>query len=104
MSERALYQPNRREFVKRSLAFGLAIPVVTLADASCEGQTRPKSPQHIVGGGCDGCDLMFEGMPRQLDWQTTIARASELGERLEMSGAIYKVDGKTPAPDVVLYV
>lgn len=58
----------------------------------------------IVGGGCDGCDLMFAGMPQKLSWKTTIPDTSELGTPLEMSGVIYTSDGKTPAPNVILYV
>ncbi len=47
---------------------------------------------------------MFEGMPDNLDWQSHIAKADEPGEPLEISGTIYKNDGKTPAHDVILYV
>jgi protocatechuate 3,4-dioxygenase beta subunit len=47
---------------------------------------------------------MYEGMPKWLGWQTSIAGESEPGEPLEMQGVIYRVDGKTPAPDVILYV
>lgn len=98
---------NRREFLRRSLASVIAIPVITLAGASCGAQTQQaqrESPRRLVGGGCDGCDLMFEGMPRQLEWQTTIATESEPGERLEIGGVIYQADGKTAAAGVVLYV
>lgn len=42
-------------------------------------------------------------MPQALTWQTNIASASEPGERLEISGVIYRPDGKTPAPGVILY-
>src|SRR5215211_6191346 len=61
-------------------------------------------PLQLVGGGCDGCELMFEGMPRALDWRTAIAGSGEAGEPLEMRGVIYRSDGKTPAPGVILYV
>jgi len=61
-------------------------------------------PSQLVGGGCDGCELMFEGMPRALDWRTAIAGSGEAGEPLEMRGVIYRSDGKTPAPSVILYV
>jgi protocatechuate 3,4-dioxygenase beta subunit len=61
-------------------------------------------PSQLVGGGCDGCELMFEGMPRALDWRTAIAGNGEAGEPLEMRGVIYRSDGKTPAPGVILYV
>lgn len=58
----------------------------------------------LVGGGCDGCNLMFFGMPEKLAWETTLPMAGEKGERLEISGTIFKLDGKTPAPNVILYV
>lgn len=47
---------------------------------------------------------MYDGMPENLSWQTEIAAASEPGERLEISGVVYKRDGKTPAPGVILYL
>jgi protocatechuate 3,4-dioxygenase beta subunit len=43
-------------------------------------------------------------MPQQLSWQAAIASASEPGERMEISGIIYQLDGKNPAPNVILYV
>ncbi len=57
-----------------------------------------------VGGSCDGCQMMFEGMPKELTWQTTLADAKEPGERMEISGTIYQKDAKTPAAGVILYV
>lgn len=57
-----------------------------------------------VGGGCEDCELMYAGMPKDLSWQTTIADAKEAGERMEISGTIYQKDGKTPAAGVILYV
>jgi protocatechuate 3,4-dioxygenase beta subunit len=69
---------------------------------ACAEEAPP--PSQLVGGGCDGCELMFEGMPRALDWRTAIAGNGEAGEPLEMRGVIYRSDGKTPAPGVILYV
>lgn len=60
--------------------------------------------QRLVGGGCDGCELIYEGMPQRLSWETTIPAANEPGEPLEISGTIYQADGKTPARGVILYV
>ncbi|TDH21643.1 intradiol ring-cleavage dioxygenase [Segetibacter sp. 3557_3] len=62
-------------------------------------QTRKK----VVGGGCDGCELMFVGMPKNIDHIDTSAGWNEKGQKLAISGAIYKADGKTPAPNVILY-
>ncbi|WP_435353621.1 intradiol ring-cleavage dioxygenase [Emticicia sp. SJ17W-69] len=60
--------------------------------------------QKNVGGNCENCELIFAGMPKNLSWQTSIANENEAGERLEISGTIYKKDGKTPAVGIILYV
>ena len=60
--------------------------------------------RHHVGGHCDGCEAMYAGMPKNLSWQTTIPDSNEPGEPLEIEGTIYKLDGKTPATNVILYV
>lgn len=67
--------------------------------ATMAQQNRP-----LVGGGCEGCEGLFEEMPKQLSWETTIHKPGEAGEALEISGTIFKTDGKTPAPNVILYV
>ncbi len=51
-----------------------------------------------VGGGCDGCELMLEGMPQTLASQTIITPVDG-GEPLEVEGVIFQEDGKTPAPN-----
>lgn len=76
--------------------------LVILLASSCLvacGQTKTKK---IVGGGCEGCELYTEGMPANLSWQTTIAQ-KEVGDKLQISGTIYKKDGKTPVAEVIMY-
>lgn len=68
-----------------------------------EAQRRDRSSDR-VGGPCEACEAIYEGMPKDLNWQTVIADSSEPGERLEISGTILKKDGKTPAKDIILYV
>ncbi|MDH4057659.1 MAG: intradiol ring-cleavage dioxygenase [Cyclobacteriaceae bacterium] len=60
--------------------------------------------ERSVGSSCEDCEMMFEGMPQNLLWQTTISGSDEPGEPLIIRGTIFKPDGKTPAPDVILYV
>ncbi len=57
-----------------------------------------------VGGPCQECEGIYEGMPKALSWMTVIADSAEPGEPLEISGTIYKKDGKTPAREIILYV
>ncbi len=47
---------------------------------------------------------MYEGMPQELNWQTVIASASEPGEKLEISGIVYRPNGRTPASGVIIYL
>lgn len=57
-----------------------------------------------VGDGCEDCDLMFKGMPKEIASNVRLAGAAEPGESMIISGTIFQTDGKTPAPGVVLYV
>jgi protocatechuate 3,4-dioxygenase beta subunit len=68
------------------------------------GGTKARSATAVVGGGCDGCELLYDGMPQQLSWLTAIAAPSEPGERMEITGTIFRADGRTPASNVILYV
>ena len=60
----------------------------------------------IVGGGCEGCEAIYAcPVPfEKLNWIDTLPDFNDAGPKLVISGVIYKRDGKTPAPDVVLYV
>jgi protocatechuate 3,4-dioxygenase, beta subunit len=73
-----------------------------MAAISCSAQ--PKPGDRVVGGGCDGCDLMYENMPASLSPESTISNDADSGEAMIIEGTIFKKDGKTPAPGVILYV
>ncbi len=84
---------------KQILLFSVA--VIGTIVSGC-AQPAAKTEKQI--GSCEDCDLMFAGMPAKLSWSATIAGPAEPGERLIISGTIYRKDGKTPAPGVILYV
>ena len=98
-----IFWNTRHNFGLRLLFFATIILWLG-ASAACRAQTKERAPQQLVGGGCDGCERMFDKMPQQLNWQTAIASATEPGERMEISGIIFQQDGKTPASNVILYV
>lgn len=90
--------------------FTLALAVVLLLFTSCQGQnntqseqTRSGSTKKVVGGGCDGCELMFAGMPDNIQSVDTSAGWAEAGEKLMVTGTVFQIDGTTPAPDVIIY-
>lgn len=78
--------------------------------AGCNGQTKNENKNlssvdlnKIVGGGCDGCELMYAGIPAVINSIDTSAGWNEKGQKLLVTGIVYKLDGKTPASNVVLY-
>lgn len=81
MDKRLLQNENRRHFIKSASYFALALPASVLTNRFCRvnGDQPMTSPQNIIGGGCDGCEGIYEGLPQQLSWQTSIANASEPG-------------------------
>lgn len=82
----------------------LLLIVTTLVTSVSGCGQSPNSGDRIINDPCEDCELMYEGMPKTLKSETKIADASEPGEPLIITGTIYKRDGKTPAPDVILYV
>jgi protocatechuate 3,4-dioxygenase, beta subunit len=57
----------------------------------------------IVGGGCESCELMYVGMPKDINAVDTSKGWAESGRKLVITGTVYKSDGQTPASDVILY-
>jgi protocatechuate 3,4-dioxygenase beta subunit len=77
--------------------------------ASCAQNSAPvkkEQTKNQVGGPCEGCEAIYENTtPFQLLNETdTLAIFKEQGPKLVLSGVVYKGDGRTPAPDVILYV
>lgn len=85
---------------------------VWLCLTNCNGQTKntrqPVENQRIanrqpVGGGCEDCDLMYAAMPASINTTDTSAGWYEKGQKLLLTGIVYQRDGKTPAPNVIIY-
>lgn len=76
----------------------------------CNGQINTNTPtknnsgsKKLVGGGCDGCEIMYVGMPTNISSVDTSVGWKEKGQKLLVTGTVYKLDGKTPAPNVIIY-
>ena len=76
------------------------------ACAQSNTQVKSNSKGQKVGGPCEGCEAIYETkVPFEaLNEVDTLPIFSEHGPKLVISGTVYKSDGKTPAPGVVLYV
>jgi protocatechuate 3,4-dioxygenase beta subunit len=92
--------------MKRILNIGLIFLFLTSL-TSCNGQIKKEETStkrnKIVGGGCDGCELMYVGMPKNIKSVDTSSAWNEKGQRLLVTGKVLKLDGITPAPNVIVY-
>lgn len=66
-------------------------------------QAEPATRQVIIGGGCDGCELMYIGMPAEISAIDTSAGWHEAGTKLLLRGRALQPDGITPAPNTIIY-
>lgn len=76
----------------------------------CQGQQSiapAKTPSAItgerVGGPFENGEFMYIGMPREMDAVDTSAGWTLPAPKLLITGVIYRRDGRTPAPGVILY-
>ena len=79
---------------------------------SCNGQNQNssqfsniKNSTERVGGECEEgyCELMYLGMSKEIHSTDTSAGWYEKGQKLMVTGTVYQLDGKTPAPNVIIY-
>jgi protocatechuate 3,4-dioxygenase beta subunit len=95
--------------MRRHYPLGLLILLLTTL-SGCNGQRNNTNESRTlpnkakpVGGGCDGCEIMFVDMPKYLNSTDTSAGWGEKGQKLLVTGTVYKPDGRTPAQNVIIY-
>jgi protocatechuate 3,4-dioxygenase, beta subunit len=97
---------NRREFLKRASVAALAFPLLmncksdTLAQKSDDVLSLIKKNALPVGGEWSGAI----DAPAGVFWKTVLAKESDAGEPMIISGTVFQADAKTPAPDVLVYL
>lgn len=75
---------------------------------SCNGQKTYESEKSLdkkgnVGGPFENGEYMYRGMPKNINSVDTSAGWTQNGQKVLITGTIYNYDGKTPAPNVILY-
>lgn len=79
--------------------------ILIATNLSCAQKSEvSKKTDKAVGGGCEGCEAIYEYGSKVLTSVDTLPDFHEPGPKMEVSGTIYKKDGKTPAKDVILYI
>lgn len=67
------------------------------------GSTQSNN-EKVVGGKCEDCAAVHEYGSKKLTWFDTLPDYKNKGRKMEISGTIYKRDGKTPAANIILYI
>lgn len=75
---------------------------------SCHGQTsrgkeHSEDLQQAVGGPFENREFTYYGIPKTISAVDTSPGWNQTGQKLLLTGVVYQIDGKTPAPDVLLY-
>lgn len=83
----------------------LMLFVIIMQHTSCGQQDKKQQARtnKLVGGGCDGCEFMYTNMPTQINEVDTSYGWGKKGEKLKVEGTVYLKDGKTPAPNIIIY-
>lgn len=76
--------------------------ILLLLSQSCNAQSQ--KDHRLLGGPCDGCEAVFEYGNKEPDPIDTLPAFDTYEPKLKITGTIYQPDGKTPAPDVILYI
>lgn len=74
---------------------------------NCNGQKTPEShvnnTSDIVGGAFENREFTYYGIPRPISPTDTSSGWNQQGQKILLTGTVYQKDGKTLAPDVLLY-
>lgn len=84
----------------RNILNASILAVVVVACAGVDADQARREP--ILGGPCEGCEWVFEGMPATLDSLGRIAPQGEKGEPMRIRGTV-RDQKKQPVAGVIVY-
>ena len=70
--------------------------------AAAQVTHQVRSDEPVVGGRCEGCEAVFQGLPDALESSARLAPEDEPGEPLRLTGTVVGPDAQ-PAPGIVIY-
>ena len=89
----------------------LALAAMLVSSTACGAEqgeqqvSARQAPRQLpTVAGCEGCEAAWEREPSTMAPSIQLAGSDEPGERLLLQGTVFKPDGRTPAPNVVVYI
>ena len=101
------FSQNRREFLKRVSLAAVAFPFLI----NCKNDTLAQKNETDILSSIKKNALPTGGewsgaidAPVDVSSKFTLSKASDKGEKMLISGTVFEADGKTPAPNVLIYL
>ena len=100
---RTIQIESRRSFLKRASVAALALPLIigckdTAAGSVSDELSLIKKNAARGGEGFGAIDA-----PDNVSWKSVLSRTTERDEPMIVSGTVFQTDGKTPAPNILIY-
>ncbi len=98
---------NRRDFLKQA-SIAAAFPFLLSCKADTLAQRRETDALALIKkNAITDPSSNWTGakdVPPDVSWSTKLAPSADKGERIHVSGTVFKADGKTPAPNTLIYL
>lgn len=102
------YCEDRREFLKRALITASAMPLLLNCGGDAVAQktdgTILDSIKQIAIQDANGAWNGAISAPSNVTSRILLSSESDKGDPIEISGTVYRPDGKTPAPNTLIYL
>ncbi len=99
---------NRRDFLGRIVIGTMSVPFLLGCERLSSAKLNEESildkikKNAITDSDCNWCGA--KDAPNNVTWQTELTKPNEEGEIIEISGTVFQQDGKTPAPNILIYL
>lgn len=99
---------TRRDFLRNALITAAALPLL----ANCNSRTFAGSShsdilEKLKRNANNNPSINWTGaidVPHNVSWKTVLSDETDKGEPLEIAGTVFETDGKTPAPNTLIYL
>jgi len=98
---------SRRNFLKRATVAALAFPLLINCKNDASAQKTSENILDLIKknakpAGAEGMGAI--DAPNDVSWKTVLSTDADKGEKMLISGTVFEADGKTPAPNVLIYI
>jgi protocatechuate 3,4-dioxygenase beta subunit len=104
-----LTNESRRDFLKRATVATVAFPLLINCKSDASAQKSSEDILSLIKKNASQAEGAGEwngakDAPKDVSWRTILSKDSDKGEKILISGTVYQADGKTPAPNVLIYL